>query len=57
MIALAKSKGAGWVEYKWAHPITNENVLKNSYIEKLVARGCTVQCYYSRAKEHGRDEG
>ncbi len=34
MIALAKSKGAGWVEYKWAHPITNENVVKNSYLEK-----------------------
>jgi methyl-accepting chemotaxis protein len=34
MIAAAKSKGAGWIEYKWAHPITNENTIKNAYFER-----------------------
>jgi methyl-accepting chemotaxis protein len=34
MLSIARSKGAGWVDYKWPHPITNENTLKNSYFEK-----------------------
>ncbi|HEY8607102.1 MAG TPA: methyl-accepting chemotaxis protein [Noviherbaspirillum sp.] len=34
MIATAKSKGSGWVEYKWAHPVTNANEVKNSYFER-----------------------
>ncbi len=34
MIAIARSKGGGWIEYKWAHPITNENTAKNAYFEK-----------------------
>ena len=34
MISLAKSKGAGWIEYKWAHPITNADTTKNAYFEK-----------------------
>jgi methyl-accepting chemotaxis protein len=34
MIDLAKSRGAGWLEYKWAHPVTNADTVKNSYFEK-----------------------
>jgi methyl-accepting chemotaxis protein len=34
MIATAKSKGGGWIEYKWAHPITNADMTKNAYFEK-----------------------
>jgi methyl-accepting chemotaxis protein len=34
MIALGKSRGSGWVEYKWAHPITNADTTKNSYFER-----------------------
>jgi signal transduction histidine kinase len=34
MADLAKSGGQGWVDYKWAHPITNEVRLKTSYVEK-----------------------
>ena len=34
MAALAKSGGQGWVDYKWAHPVTNEVRLKTSYVEK-----------------------
>ena len=34
MIGIAKNKGGGWIEYKWAHPITNEDTIKNAYFEK-----------------------
>ena len=34
MIAIAKSQGGGWMHYKWAHPITNEDMKKNAYFEK-----------------------
>ncbi|GIZ50802.1 methyl-accepting chemotaxis protein [Noviherbaspirillum aridicola] len=34
MIATARSRGNGWVEYKWAHPVTNANEVKNSYFER-----------------------
>jgi cytochrome c len=34
MAALARSGGQGWVDYKWAHPVTNEVRLKSSYVEK-----------------------
>lgn len=34
MIGIAKSKGGGWLQYKWAHPITNEDAIKNAYFEK-----------------------
>jgi hypothetical protein len=32
MIALAKASGAGWVDYRWPHPGTNEIRPKTSYI-------------------------
>ena len=32
MIALAKESGAGWVDYRWPHPGTNEIRPKTSYI-------------------------
>jgi len=34
MAELARSGGQGWVDYKWAHPVTNEVRLKSSYVEK-----------------------
>jgi methyl-accepting chemotaxis protein len=35
MAMLARTAGSGWVEYKWAHPITNEIKVKNSYLERV----------------------
>lgn len=32
MVALARESGAGWVDYKWPHPGTNEIRPKTSYI-------------------------
>ncbi|HJV81629.1 methyl-accepting chemotaxis protein [Noviherbaspirillum sp.] len=34
MANMAKSKGQGWIEYKWAHPVTNEIKVKSSYLER-----------------------
>jgi signal transduction histidine kinase len=35
MVELAKSKGKGWVEYKWPNPTTKAVEQKASYIEKV----------------------
>lgn len=35
MIDLAESKGNGWINYKWPHPITNRIEDKISYIERM----------------------
>lgn len=35
MIELAKSKGSGWVDYKYKNPKTGEIEAKSSYIEKV----------------------
>jgi signal transduction histidine kinase len=35
MIELAKSKGAGWVDYRWVNPMDKKIEQKSSYIEKV----------------------
>jgi signal transduction histidine kinase len=35
MMAAAKTKGSGWVDYKWKNPKTGEVLPKSSYVEKL----------------------
>lgn len=34
-IDVAKTKGSGWVDYKWPNPVTKAVEQKSSYIEKL----------------------
>jgi len=34
LVQMARATGAGWTEYKWAHPLTNEIGVKQSYFEK-----------------------
>ncbi len=34
MLSIAKNRGSGWVAYNWAHPITNADTTKNSYLER-----------------------
>ncbi|WOB06977.1 methyl-accepting chemotaxis protein [Piscinibacter gummiphilus] len=34
MAELARNGGQAWVDYKWAHPVTNEIRLKSSYVER-----------------------
>jgi hypothetical protein len=31
---LARAQGQGWVDYKWAHPVTNEILTKTSYVQR-----------------------
>lgn len=35
MVELAKSKGTGWVEFKWPNPVTKAIEQKAGYIEKV----------------------
>ena len=35
MLQIAKTKGSGWVEYKWPNPITRTLDQKTTYIEKI----------------------
>jgi signal transduction histidine kinase len=43
-IALAKTKGQGWVDYKWVNPQTKAIDQKSSYIEKVddLIVGCGI---------------
>jgi cytochrome c len=34
MTDLAQSKGRGWVDYKWTHPVTKSIDPKSTYVEK-----------------------
>ncbi|HYD95863.1 MAG TPA: methyl-accepting chemotaxis protein [Noviherbaspirillum sp.] len=34
IVDQANAKGSGWVDYKWAHPVTKEMLLKSAYFEK-----------------------
>ena len=35
MIMIAKTKGAGWVDYKFKHPQTSKTEQKTSYVKKF----------------------
>jgi cytochrome c len=35
MVVIAQTKGSGWIDYKWPHPITNKIEDKTSYIERM----------------------
>jgi cytochrome c len=35
MIEVAKSKGSGWIEYKWPNPVTKTVEPKAGYVERI----------------------
>jgi signal transduction histidine kinase len=35
MVALAKTKGSGWVDYDWAHPVTRKIEDKTTYVMRV----------------------
>jgi cytochrome c len=35
IISIAKSKGSGWVDYKWTDPVTKKIEPKSTYLEKV----------------------
>jgi cytochrome c len=35
MITLAKTRGGGWINYKWPNPVTKTVELKEGYIERV----------------------
>ena len=44
MLDVAKSKGKGWVDYKWPHPVTKAIEPKSTYVEKVddLVIGCGI---------------
>lgn len=44
MLAAAKSKGRGWIDYKWPNPTTKAIELKSTYFEKAddMVVGCGI---------------
>jgi cytochrome c len=43
-VDVAKSKGKGWVDYKWPHPATKVIEAKSTYVEKVddMLVGCGI---------------
>ncbi|WP_277750574.1 methyl-accepting chemotaxis protein [Janthinobacterium sp. 17J80-10] len=33
MVSMARSKGDGWTDYKWVHPVSKETMVKSAYFE------------------------
>ena len=42
MVAIAKEKGSGWVDYMWPKPGSTERSLKVSYVKKAMCDGDAV---------------
>jgi cytochrome c len=44
MLDVAKTKGKGWVDYKWPHPVTKAIEPKSTYVEKAddLIIGCGI---------------
>lgn len=44
MYDVAKTKGKGWVDYKWVNPVTKTIEAKSTYVEKVgdVLIGCGI---------------
>ncbi|HEX2547455.1 MAG TPA: methyl-accepting chemotaxis protein [Ramlibacter sp.] len=42
MARIARAQGSGWMDHKWAHPVTNEIRAKRNYIQR--AGGVLVTC-------------
>lgn len=45
LIALAKAKKSGWVDYKWPNPVTKQIEAKTTYIESHDGLGFAVGVY------------
>ena len=54
MVAVAKGKGEGWVDYNWPYPGTDEVKPKTSYVvDELRRRTCGVGAYSSASSSVG----
>lgn len=48
IVNMAKSRGSGWVDYKWPHPLTRETQEKSVYLE--IVDDLIISCgFYRRA--------
>ena len=45
-IKTAKKSGTGWVEYRWANPVTGKIQAKNTYIARIKGKELLIGCGY-----------
>ena len=48
ILQLSRSKGKGWVTYRWRDAVTKKKIDKKAYIEREPATGLTVCCGFAR---------
>jgi len=51
MIRVAMTRGLGWVDYRWKHPVTGEIQPKSTYVERI--RDYIVGCGIYRGEDAG----
>jgi len=34
MVRASRSGAAAWIDYKWAHPVTNQVLIKSTYLQR-----------------------
>lgn len=44
MVELAKTKGSGWVEYKWLNPTTKMIQQKTTYVKRIPKMNAFIAC-------------
>jgi cytochrome c len=42
ILSVAKSKGTGWVDYEWSHPVTKKVEDKSSYVQSVTGTDYVV---------------
>ena len=48
ILQLSRSKGKGWVTYRWKDAVSKKKINKKAYIEREPATGLTVCCGFAR---------
>jgi cytochrome c len=48
ILHLSRTKGSGWVTYRWRDAVTKRKINKKAYIERDPASGLTVCCGFAR---------
>jgi len=44
MVNVAKTKGKGWVDYKWVNPVSKKIERKSSYVQRVEGKDLLIGC-------------
>jgi signal transduction histidine kinase len=48
ILRLSRTRGSGWVTYRWRDPVSKRKINKKAYIERVPAENLTVCCGFAR---------